>query len=72
MTVTIDAIFEQGVFRPLKPVGFDEGTQAVVTVCAATVGKRFADRVVLPEFSVLRSIAGDTTRQISADRNCQP
>ncbi len=30
---------------------------------------RFADRVVLPEFANLPSLSGDTTRQISADRD---
>ena len=69
MSITIDAVFEHGVFRPLKPVGIDEGTRVEVTVRAAPAGTRFADRVLLPEFAELQPIAGDTTRQISADRD---
>ena len=69
MTVTIDAVFEHGVFRPLKPVGFDEGTQVEVIVRAVPTGLRFANRVVLPEFAELRPLVGDTTQQISADRD---
>lgn len=69
MTVTIDAVFEHGVFRPLIPVGFDEGTQVEVIVRSAPVGMRFANRVVLPEFAELRTFVGDTTQQISADRD---
>ncbi len=69
MTVTIDAVFEHGVFRPLTPVGFEEGTQVEVIVRAAPAGMRFANRVVLPEFAELRTFVGDTTQQISADRN---
>lgn len=69
MVVTIDAVFEHGVFRPLTPVGFDEGTPVEVIVRAAPTVMRFADRVVLPEFAELRPLAGDTTRHISADRD---
>lgn len=69
MTVTIDAVFEHGVFRPLKPVGCDEGTRVEVIVRTAPPAMRFANRVLLPEFAELRPLAGDTTRQISADRD---
>ena len=69
MSIRIDAVFEHGVFRPLKPVGLDEGTQVEVTVRAAPAGMRFVNRVVLPEFAELQPLAGDTTRQISADRD---
>lgn len=69
MSISIDAVFEHGVFRPLMPVGFDEGTPAEVIVRAVPSGTRFADRVVLPEFADLQPLAGDTTQQISADRD---
>lgn len=72
MAISITAVFENGVFRPLSPVNIAEGMPAEVTVQAAPVGIRFADRVVLPEFANLRSLPGDTTRYISEDRDRTP
>jgi len=69
MATPIEAVFEHGVFRPLVPVDFDEGVRAEVTVHALPGGTRFADRRVLPEFAALAPLAGDSTGQISADRN---
>lgn len=69
MAVRIEAVFENGVFRPLIPVALDEGTQVEVTVRTAPAEMNFADRVLLPEFAELRPLAGDTTQQISADRD---
>lgn len=72
MLATVDAVFEQGVFRPLTPVGFEEAAQVELTVGAVpAASRRFADRVVLPEFAQLQPRAGDTTRHISADRDWQ-
>jgi predicted DNA-binding antitoxin AbrB/MazE fold protein len=69
MAETIDAVFANGVFRPLIPVELDEGTPVQVTVRTVSAGGRFADRVMLQEFAELRPLAGDTTQQISADRD---
>lgn len=69
MAVTIEAFFEQGMFRPLTPVEFDEGVRLEMTVRRVQAGRRFADRVLLPEFAALPPLAGDTTEHISADRD---
>jgi predicted DNA-binding antitoxin AbrB/MazE fold protein len=69
MAVTIEAVFENGVFRPLIPVVLDDGTPAAVTVHTVPVGSRFADRVLLPEFAQLRHMGGDSSCQISLDRD---
>lgn len=65
----IDAIFEHGIFRPLQPVGLDEGTQVEVFVRSAPASVKFADRAVLPDFAKLQPHSGDTTLHISADRD---
>ena len=69
MTVTVDAVFEHGVIRPLKPIGLAEGTQVEVTVRTTATGIRFADRVLLPEFAALGPVSGDSTADVSADRD---
>lgn len=65
----IDAIFEHGIFRPLTPVGLDEGTRVEVFVRYAPAGVKFAHRAVLSEFAEMQPRAGDTTQHISADRD---
>lgn len=38
MTKTIEAVFENGVFRPLQPVEFEEGRRVLVEILLPPVG----------------------------------
>jgi predicted DNA-binding antitoxin AbrB/MazE fold protein len=69
MAISIAAVFEKGVFRPLVPVDFDEGMPAEVTVHVAPVAERPFERILLPAFAAMRPIGGDSTQQISEDRD---
>ena len=72
MAISIAAVFEKGVFRPLVPVSFIEGMPAEVTVQVAPIAKPPMGHILLPAFAALRPMGGDTTRYISEDRDRSP
>ncbi|MBI1761309.1 MAG: antitoxin family protein [Acidobacteria bacterium] len=64
MTTTMEAVFEQGVLRPLKPLDWAEGTRVELTVVTAMPARQ--------PYEILSAIAAlplEVTREEHAGRD---
>lgn len=62
MTTSIEAVYEQGVLRPLEPLGLPEGTKVEILVLEPTTAKLTAMREAMSDplfISDLREVVED-------------
>lgn len=62
MTTSIEAVYEQGVLRPLEPLGLPEGTKVAILVLEPTTAKLTAMREAMSDplfISDLQEVAED-------------